>query len=85
VYVCIKLLNYKIINIIHIYVFYVNIKMCMYHIVLRKIKMFYIYFSLGLGEFKVCFDKYLYPIYYSLGKVTIKKPNPFEASQGDIY
>jgi len=52
------------INIIHICVFYVNIKVCMYHIVLKEIKYFtnifiyykYILFGLVLGGFQIWID-----------------------------
>jgi hypothetical protein len=39
------------------YMFYINIKICIYHIVLKKSKHFInIYFELGLSEFQVGFD-----------------------------
>jgi hypothetical protein len=65
-YVCMYLcmLNDKMINIIHIYVLYVNIKVCIYRIVLKEninIPQIYlyninIYFRLGSDEFRVEFD-----------------------------
>jgi len=58
--VCICILNEKMINIIYICVFYININVCIYHIALKnlnilQIYLYYlnIYFGLGSGEFQV--------------------------------
>jgi hypothetical protein len=68
------------INIIHICVFYVNIKVCMYHIVLKEIKYFtnifiyykYILFGLVLGGFQIWIDNI--HILSIIHKIKKKKP-----------
>jgi hypothetical protein len=67
------------INIIHICVFYINIEMCIYNIVLKNLNIIRIYqytiniyFELVSIGIQVVFDNIQFSTFYSSGKVTIQ-------------